>query len=47
MALPELHPVNEVACLGILALIGASPEAALRARPFRGRSSRSAASSKA
>jgi hypothetical protein len=37
MALPELHPVNEVAVQAFSRSIGASPEAAYVRAPFRGR----------
>ncbi len=37
MALPELHPVSEVAVQAFSRSIGASPEAAYVRAPFRGR----------
>ena len=37
MALPELHPVNEVTVQAFSRSIGASPEAAYVRAPFRGR----------
>jgi hypothetical protein len=37
MALPELHPVNEVTVQAFSRSIGASPEAAYIRAPFRGR----------
>src|SRR5262245_6036250 len=37
MALPELHPINEVTVQAFSRSIGASPEAAYLRAPFRGR----------